>query len=150
MSWLGKLPGFAVRLATIFEHLYWCGDQADGVLSPTNISEKAVVGAVAFLNDYSISMARRCFGEAALPKPEKDAATLARWIARQAPVSKVLNARDIQRLRLARLSARDDVHEALVELEQAGWVRQILAQTGWQRKGRRDWEVSPKLIEALS
>jgi Protein of unknown function (DUF3987) len=150
LSWLGKLPGFAVRLATIFEHLYWCGDQADGVPSPTRISEKALVGAVAFLSDYSIPMARRCFGEAALPKPEKDAATLARWIARQAPVPKVLNARDIQRLRLAGLSTRDDVHEALVELEQAGWVRQILAQTGWQRKGRRDWEVSPKLIEALS
>ena len=26
LSWLGKLPGMAVRLAIILEHLRWCGD----------------------------------------------------------------------------------------------------------------------------
>ena len=79
LSWLGKLPGIAVRLATIFEHLYWCGDN-EHEAPPDSISERAAVAAIAFLDGYAAPMARRCFGEAALPQVDIDARALARWI----------------------------------------------------------------------
>ena len=79
LSWLGKLPGVAVRLAVIFEHLYWCGDN-EHEAPPDSISERAAVAAIAFLDRYAAPMARRCFGEAALPQVDIDARVLARWI----------------------------------------------------------------------
>ena len=144
LSWLGKLPGMAVRLSNVLEHLYWCGDREIGQ-PPTVISERAVVAAIAFLDGYAVPMARRCFGEAALPKAERGATVIAKWITRQKPTPEIVNARDIQRLRLAGLGTRDDVHAALEELEHAGWVWRIEQATGWQRKARSDWQVNPKL-----
>src|SRR5262249_29841614 len=79
LSWLGKLPGMAVRLAIILEHLCWCGDR-EGESPPEGISEMAATAAIAFLDGYAAPMARRCFGEAALPQVDIDARTLARWI----------------------------------------------------------------------
>jgi hypothetical protein len=38
-SWLGKLPGMAVRIAIILEHLYWCGDDEESKQSPASISK---------------------------------------------------------------------------------------------------------------
>ena len=84
LSWLGKLPGMAVRLAVIFEHLYWCGD-SEHEAAPASISEKATVAAISFLDEYAAPMARRCFGEAALPQVDIDTRVLARWIKEHSP-----------------------------------------------------------------
>ena len=94
LSWSGGCPGFAVRLATVLEHLYWCGDREGLTSPPQTISERAAASAVVFLEDYATPMARRCFGEAALPQQDRDAIALARWITAQAPVPEVLNERD--------------------------------------------------------
>jgi hypothetical protein len=45
----------------------------------------AISRALGFLDDYAVPMARRAFGEAALPEAERDARRLARWILRQSP-----------------------------------------------------------------
>ena len=47
MSWLGKLPGLAVRIALALEHLWWSGDRADA--PPCSVSEDAILAAVGFL-----------------------------------------------------------------------------------------------------
>ena len=39
LSWLGKLPGVAVRLSTIFEHLHWCGDHDEKAASRIDLRD---------------------------------------------------------------------------------------------------------------
>jgi hypothetical protein len=120
LSWLGKLPGMAVRLAVIFEHLHWCGDN-EGEAPPNSISERATVAAIAFLDRYAAPMARRCFGEAALPQVDIDARALARWIKEHSPST--INARDLRRA--GALSTKDAARydAAIAELESGGWLR---------------------------
>jgi len=145
LSWLGKLPGMAVRLATILEHLYWCGDN-DTKPAPESISKTATVAAVAFLDAYAAPMARRCFGEAALPQIDIDARILARWII--ANPATTINSRGLRRARI--LSAKADMtryEAALAELETAGWVRPIAAQHEFGGRKRKDWEVNQRLYK---
>jgi hypothetical protein len=92
LSWLGKTPGMAVRLATVLEHLRWCGDD-EVKAAPESVSEDSVVAALGFLDEYAIPMAGRCFGEAALPEADRDSRVLARWIKANAPDT--INARKI-------------------------------------------------------
>ena len=128
LSWLGKLPGVAVRLAVMFEHLYWCGDN-EHEAPPDSISERAAVAAIAFLDRYAAPMARRCFGEAALPQVDIDARALARWIKEHSPST--INARDLRRA--GALSTKDAARydAAIAELEAAGWLRSRSRQ-GWR------------------
>ena len=84
LSWLGKLPGFAVRLSLIFAYLEWCSEGTGD--PPAVISERDVGRALDFLADYAVPMARRCFGEAAIPEAERDSRTLLRWILGQKPI----------------------------------------------------------------
>jgi len=66
LSWLGKLPGFAVRLSLIFAHLAWCEHgQGD---PPVEVTEADMARTLDFLADYAVPMARRSFGEAGLPE----------------------------------------------------------------------------------
>jgi hypothetical protein len=55
----------------------------DGTPAPERITLDDVVRAIGFLSEYVVPMARRAFGEAALPEPERDARRLARWYLRQ-------------------------------------------------------------------
>ena len=80
LSWFGKLPGMAVRIAIILEHLYWCGDDEESKQSPASISERATVASIAILDRYAAPMAHRCFGDAALPQVDRDAIALAKGI----------------------------------------------------------------------
>ncbi len=146
LSWLGKLPGFAARLALVFAHLEWCvGGSGD---PPADVSEADVLRAVAFLNDYAVPMARRAFGEAALPQAERDARRLARWILRQNPRPATLNAKELRRVAngpgvpdAARMEA------ALQDLEALGWVRKAEpGRAGMGGRSRADWTVHPDLV----
>jgi hypothetical protein len=147
LSWSGKLPGFAVRLATVLEHLYWCGGREGLTSPPQAISERAAASAVVFLEDYATPMARRCFGEAALPQQDRDAIALARWIMTQASVPEVLNERDLRR-RTSALEAKDPkrYEAALKELAEVGWVRSAPARAGGtDGRQKKNWAVNPKL-----
>ena len=96
LSWLGKLPGFAVRLALIFSYLCWCergmGDP------PGEVTEADMARALDFLEQYAMPMARRCFGEAALPQAERDARRLVRWLQCQRLIPTTLNVRSLRRM----------------------------------------------------
>jgi hypothetical protein len=146
LSWLGKLPGFAVRLALIFAHLAWCehgrGDP------PGEVQEADMLRAVTFLADYAVPMARRCFGEAALPQSERDARRLARWLLRRQPVPATLNVRELRRMQDGPgISTPDRVRAALEELAGLGWVRQADPnRAGMGGRSRDDWTVNPALV----
>ncbi len=146
LSWLGKLPGYAVRLAVLIELLWWAAEGI-GTPEPAQISERATVAAIAFLESYCIGMAQRAFGEAALPETDRDALALARWLMAQSPMPKVVNARDLRHADAlpTRVAARYDA--ALAELADAGWVRPTPS-AGGPGRSRKDWSVNPKLSEA--
>ena len=149
LSWVGKLPGMAVRLAVILEHLYWTGDRASDP-PPTRISQRAAVAAIALLDAYAVPMARRCFGEAALPQADRDAIALARWIIAQRPVLGIVNARQLRHATVlpSKDAARYDA--ALAELADAGWLRSVGGRMGGAGRQRKDWAVNPKLSDLPS
>jgi hypothetical protein len=150
LSWLGKMPGMAVRLATILEHLYWVGEREDGA-EPTSISETSAIAAIAFLDSYAIPMARRCFGEAILPQVDKDARTIARWI-KAHPDTKTINSRKLRQARV--LSSKDATaaayDAALAELRAACWIRPIPSRDGdGDGRQRKDWQINERLAKEV-
>jgi hypothetical protein len=164
LSWLGKLPGMAVRLALVLELLWWGADALTGghepggaladaltVREPEGVSRAAVGAALRLLEGYALPMARRAFGEAALPQADRDAAALARWLRAREQMPATVNARELRHADAlpTRDPARYDL--ALGELEATGWVRPAPQQPGPGRgrpgpgRGRKDWDVNPKL-----
>jgi hypothetical protein len=149
LSWIGKLPGFCVRLAVIFQHLAWCWEDPSPS-PPSQIEEWAVEATADFLEVYAVPMARRVFGEAALPQEERDARAVARWLIRQNPIPETINARDLRRMADGpgiRTAERMDA--ALEELADAGWVRPAPARAGGYGRQRHDWAVNPALADIV-
>jgi hypothetical protein len=137
LSWLGKLPGFAVRLAPILAHLEW--SVRDGADPPGEIGEGDIQRATTFLRAYAVPMARRCFGEAALPEAERDARRLAQWLCAQRPIPAMLNARVLRRMANGPgIPTAARVKAALAELEQLGVVRPAPSRDGSAGRPRED------------
>jgi hypothetical protein len=147
LSWLGKLPGFTVRLAVVFEHLAWL--EREYAPPPEAVGMDAVARALGFLADYAVPMARRVFGEAALPEAERDARRLGRWYLRQpAPWPETLNARALRRAANGPgIPTASRITAALEELAELGWVRAAPAREGSAGRQRADWTVNPALRE---
>ena len=148
LSWLGKLPGMAVRLAVVFLHLEWLGRPA-GTPSPEAVNLDALARALGFLADYAVPMARRAFGEAALPEAERDARRLARWLRRQSPIPETLNARALRRQADGPgIATPERIEAALGELKHLGLVDPAPAREGGGKgRQRADWAVNPALRE---
>jgi Protein of unknown function (DUF3987) len=149
-----RLPGMAVRLATILEHLHWCGDNEQSAQPPTSISARATIAAIAILNEYAAPMARRCFGEAALPEVDRDTKVLAQWTRQQAngPIGPngtevfAVNARDLRHAGVLNTKEVARYEAAISELEAAGWLRPRPRRAGDNHgRRRKDWEVNPRL-----
>ena len=67
-------------------------------------------------------MALRTYGDAALPKPEKNASTLAKWILKTKP--KTINTRELQRtIKLEGLRDSASIHTAINILIDADWIK---------------------------
>ncbi len=148
LSWLGKLPGFAVRLAVILEHLAWCASDHD---PPEAIGEKSVLRAVTLLDEYAVPMTRRTFGQAALPQQERDARTLARWLIGRRPLPATINAREMRRMADGPgIADAGRMTAALRELGEADWLRSVGGREGGGHgRQRSDWAVNPRLADAL-
>ena len=144
-SWIGKLPGFCLRLSVILQHLGWCWD---GCQAPPDRIEGWAVEAVAdFLEGYAVPMARRIFGEAALPQVERDAHGLARWLVDQKPVPKIVNARNLRRMANGPgIPDAERIAAALAELANSGWVRPAPGRAGGHGRQRDDWAVNPAVV----
>lgn len=104
--------------------------------------------ATSLLRGYFIPMARRAFGEAALPQADRDAVTLARHIFSREPPPAVVNARDLRHADVLPTREADRYDAALRELEAAGWLRPAPKAPGPGR-ARKDWQLNPD-IHALS
>ncbi len=146
LSWLGKLPGAAVRLALILELMAWSESQK-GTSEPREVSERSAVAACALLEVFAIPMARRCFGSASLPQAERDARRLARWLIRQSPLPETVNARELRRRANGpTIPSAERVEAALRELEAAGWCRPAPVRAGdLPGRARANWAINPAL-----
>ena len=81
-SAFGKARGLALRLSLVLEYLWWCGGE-DGMAPPPTVDVRgAFLAAARLVADYLMPTAERVYGDAAAPKADRDAATLARWISR--------------------------------------------------------------------
>jgi hypothetical protein len=151
LSHVGKWPGLAARLALILELLWWAGHERPAPGGPTMVSRRAALAAIGFVSGYVHPMARRVYGEAGLPKIERDACTIARWLAREirARDPDRVSTREIQRARLAGLGTASDVKAALPELEADGWVRPAPTRVGQSGRPAGDWLIAPHLRESL-
>ncbi len=147
LSWLGKLPGLAVRLALVLELLWWSARTFGGMEEPAQVSASAVDAAVKLIVSYFVPMARRTFGEAALPQSDRDATTLARWLLAQAPVPGIINARELRHADALPTREADRYDTALAEMTLAYWVKPAPHKAGPGRT-RKDFLVHPRLAGA--
>ncbi|MDE2344700.1 MAG: DUF3987 domain-containing protein [Betaproteobacteria bacterium] len=148
LSWLGKLPGMAVRLALILELLAW-SETPEGTPEPEAVSERSIVAANTFLADFAIPMARRTFGAAALPQVERDARRLARWLVQQSPLPETINAKELRRMAQGpAIPDAERMEAALRELDAAEWVKSAPSRAGGHGRQRKDWTVNPALGDA--
>jgi hypothetical protein len=150
-GWHGKNPGRLLRVALVFELLAWA-TRNDCASEPANVSADAVVRAGGFI-DYAAAMLERVIGGLAISRAEADAAQIARYLLaigkKTSHVSpKPLNERTLYQMR-GFTWARDRKRraEALAMLCDSGWLRP--AQTDSQGRPRGDWEVNPRILEAL-
>ena len=145
LSHIGKLPGMVLRLALVLEFLWWViqGDEPE----PETVGVAATGYAAYLADEYFIPMARRVYGDAALPEPERHAAAIARRILRERP--HVVNASHIRRVwKLPGLRATAKVNTAIKTLEEAGWLLPAPSRQG-EKPGRRkaDYLVNTQLYE---
>lgn len=98
LSFIGKLPGLAVRLALVLALLDWA---AEGNDLPAAIMGNHVERAVQLLTSYCLPMARRAFADATIPKADRAARRLVQIIRAQGWWN--FTSRDVLRLDRTRL-----------------------------------------------
>lgn len=141
LSHFGKLPGIVLRLAMAFEYLHWClTDKPE----PETIGIEAMGRAADLVDDYLKPMARRVYGDAALPPNEKRAAMLARRILKNREM--IVNAGEVRRYwKLPGLRDSDSVRAAFDILVESGWLSPVIENrtTG---APKLDFHVNPELF----
>jgi putative DNA primase/helicase len=143
-SFIGKLDGIALRLSLAVELALWA---YEGGEEPRSIRRETVEAVGDFLEAYAIPMAARVYGDAALPPVERNAAMLARHIARHK--LERFNARNLRReSRLPGLRDAESMRLAIEALVEADWLRPDGQRQG-QTPGRHsaDYVVNPAALE---
>ncbi|MBI1417973.1 MAG: DUF3987 domain-containing protein [Limimaricola sp.] len=130
LSFIGKLPGLAVRLSLVLAFLDWV---AGSDMEPYEITPDHFGRAAHFVEDYALPMARRAYADAALPKPERAARRLLALI--QERGWERFTSREVLRLDRAGLTTAAELKPALSVLEEADVIRSVEADPG-PRGGR--------------
>jgi hypothetical protein len=147
-SALGKARGLALRLSLVLEHLWWAG-RPGMAPPPVAISREAFAAARILVRDYLLPMAERTFGDAAAPERDRNAATLARWIAKERPAE--VHVRTVLReARLPGLEKAEKIHEAAAALADAGWLFPPPGAEGRAGRPKEVYAANPALWEALA
>lgn len=131
LSFVGKLPGLAVRLALVLGMLDWASDEED---EPCEITASHFRRAVHLLDAYALPMARRSFADANCPERERSARGVIGLIRELG--SKQFSTRDLQRMDRDGLNSMDQLNPAFAVLEEAGLIRQIPTESS-PRGGRK-------------
>lgn len=144
-SALGKYPGIALRLAGVLCLVDWAF--CDGKSEPAEIEAETIRRAWRLLTEYFEPMARRVYGDAAIPQVDRDAAALGREILKRR--DEIVNAREIRhRWGIAGLRTSERVDAALRALEEANWLQPAPARRG-ASPGRqaKTFSINPRVFE---
>lgn len=142
LSFIGKLPGLAVRLSLVLAYLDWAaGDGAE----PHEIGLDHFGRAAHLVEAYALPMARRAYADASLTKAERAACRLVAVIREHGWRS--FTSREVLRLDLAGLARSADLDPALAALVEGDALRAI--QEPSMRQGGRPsrlFAVNPALL----
>jgi hypothetical protein len=125
LSYMGKLPGIAVRLSLILAFLDYA---ATGHTIPQAINLDAFDRAAHFVEAYALPMARRAYADASIPKPERAARRLASIILEKRMDR--FSSREILQMEREGLRTKADLDPALLLLEEASIIRRLDPQPG--------------------
>lgn len=139
----GKANGLVVRLAMIFEFLWWSIDW-DNDDPPQRIHDDAVEAAILFRDTYIKPMQERTFG---ISESDNRMRGLLRYLVKHKP--KTIDQRMIYRARVLGQNIKSaEVGMALLEAEQLGWISPP-RKSDSTTKSKRLFDVHPK-IRAIS
>ena len=146
LSFIGKLPGLAARLALVLALLDWA---ADGGEEPHEITVQHFGRAAHLVEAYLLPMARRAYADAATPKAERAARRLV-GIIREHGWDR-FTAREVQRLDRAGLGSKADLDQALALLIEGDCIRPVDPPAN-AKGGRpqRLFTVNPAILRGLS
>lgn len=125
LSFIGKLPGIALRVSLILAFLDYA---ATGGKPPQDIALNVFGRAAHFVEAYALPMARRAYADASIPKPERAARRLVSIIMERR--LERFTSREILQLEREGLRNKADLDPALILLEEANIIRGIKAQPG--------------------
>lgn len=144
LSFIGKSPGFAVRLSLVLAYLDWAAGTG---AEPHDITADHFNRATKFVETYALPMARRAYADASVSKPERTARKLISIIREQS--WKSFTSREALRLDRAGLATASDMNPALAVLEEANVIRAVEGADS-PKGGRpmRLYAVNPAILEA--
>jgi hypothetical protein len=138
---IGKLDGVTLRLAMVLEFLHWAWGRSNEP-APIQISLESVRRAFTIIDGWARTNLERVFAEAALPQPQRDARTIAKWILKHRPER--INARELRRTPgFMGPKEPKEMDAALEELVDARWISE--ERTGQSHRPRKDFIVNPKV-----
>jgi hypothetical protein len=145
-SWYARAAGQALRLAGLRELCEWAltGNQE----RPLTISAASMQAAINAVDTFFAPMAQRVLGPVGGVQVSRDAAELARLIARDGEL--IINRRILQRNLPKRLKVETVFKEAFKALEKGFWVRPLPREEGDLGRPRADYEVNPRLVSSLA
>jgi hypothetical protein len=145
ISHIGKMPGMVVRISTVLTYLEWSISSEHK--EPTQIDDKAVFKAIQLIDGYFLPMARRCFGNAALPLKQRNAAILAKWLLHEVRYS--INLLTVFTTAGApKINDKEQLQEAAHYLESHNWLKFIGGRDGGKGgRQRQDFEVNQLIYE---
>jgi hypothetical protein len=143
-AYLGKLPGVILRLSLILAYMDWALKNPSK--EPESINALYVQSAIRFVDEYFIPMGRRTYADAALPREQKDARLIAKWL--QQNRTECLNVRVFSRAAGSPLRDAARIKAALNVLIECGWLAHVQNENGSSGRKRGDYLVNPLLYTA--
>lgn len=141
LSFIGKLPGLASRLALVLGYLDWAAEDDE---EPHEISVNHFGRAAHLVEAYFLPMARRAYADAATPKAERAARRLVAIIREQGWRS--FTSREVSRLDRSGLGTTKEINPALAMLEEGDCIRAVHpAATPQGGRPKKLYSVNPAL-----
>jgi hypothetical protein len=144
LSFIGKLPGLAVRLSLVLAYLDYA---SEGGEEPFEISENHFDRAGDLVENYLLPMAQRAYANASVPKDERSALRLIALIRERKWDH--FSSRQVMRLDRAGLARKQELDPALSVLDQADCIRAMPVKSGSQGgRKERQFVVNPAVFSS--
>jgi hypothetical protein len=137
-SHIGKMPGMAVRVATVLALLDYAISAAPAVHT---IGAEHIGRACHYVGEYLRKHAHRAYGAASMPAEVRAASRIGEII--MAEGLRQISTREIQRRGLAGLQSAKEIGPAFTVLQDAGWIS-LIQQSGPGRPAKI-FAVNPRL-----